>query len=194
MLASPVCKKSFVFLTCLGLIAAQTPLYAASPQSHTASGPAPSASQVIDIALGTDGVLNGRAVDGNGNQLAAAPVEIHYGDQAVAHAVTDEDGKFSVSQLRGGLHRVVVQNHQAKLRLWTAGAAPPSAHQDVLIVAGDGIVRGELPAAGVGLAALGTGLAIAALIVALDTKSELDDLKAQNKAMDAQVQALWSAS
>ena len=192
MLTSPRCQKIVVSLICVGLCVSQSPLYATLP---AASGPvAPgdtalpsSANRATDIALGAQGILTGRVVDASGNALAAAPLVIRYGDHEVARAVTMGDGSFSVANLRGGVHQVVVGPHQAALRLWSKETAPPSARDQLLVVAGDNVVRGNLGPAGLGVLGATTGIAIAALIVALDNKSDMDH-------METQIEALASGS
>jgi len=108
------------------------------PQSQTATNPV-----VIDVALASGGTLVGRVLDAQHHALAGATVSVRQGQREVATAVTDKEGRFQVSHLRGGVYQVVAADGQGLFRVWAADTAPPSSRDKVLLVAGSMVVRGQ---------------------------------------------------
>ncbi len=98
---------------------------------------------VADVALSGDGVLFGQVVDPQGVSLAQIPVSLLSQDREIAAVATDQNGYFAVGGLGDGVYQIATAAGQGTYRLWTPGMAPPSAEQGVLIVYGEGTVRGQ---------------------------------------------------
>ena len=165
--------------------------------SNTASafegGPAPVAR---DVELTGDGTLRGQIYTSEGHVVENATVELRYQGTTVARAVTGANGDFAVTGVRGGAHDLSVGAATTSVRLWKNGTAPAGS-VDNLVVAGDeSVVRGQAvdeygnpcntcppPSSGFGLIDVVTltmlATSVAALVYAIDTNNEVDDLKAQ---------------
>ncbi len=101
--------------------------------------------QIADVALRDGGVLVGQMVNGqnapqNGVRVSLQDVQ----NREVATAVTDRQGTFAISGVRGGVYQVVMPQGRQVYRLWSPGIAPPSAQQGVLLVTPGETIRGEL--------------------------------------------------
>ena len=124
-------KFAVAALSCLGMLLSPTAM-AAAPVA------APS-----DVALGDGGVLVGQIVDAQGAAVAMATVTLADHQQEIARVRSDEEGKFSVQSLRGGVYRISSRGQDAMYRLWAPNTAPPAAQQGVTLVVGDDVVRGQ---------------------------------------------------
>ncbi len=124
-------KFAVAALSCLGMLLSPTAM-AAAPVA------APS-----DVALGDGGVLVGQIVDAQGAAVAMATVTLADHQQEIARVRSDEEGKFSVPSLRGGVYRISSRGQDAMYRLWAPNTAPPAAQQGVTLVVGDDVVRGQ---------------------------------------------------
>lgn len=143
-----------VFVACCGMLA--NPLLAAEPNPEFKS-----TRTVQDVELTEDGTFRGHVVDNSGNPLANCHVVVFHESTPVAQVKTDAAGRFEVNQLRSGVHHVAAGQQFAGFRFWSADTAPPSANDEVLMVAGDPAVRGALNGA---LFLLGTPGVLALLI------------------------------
>jgi hypothetical protein len=137
---------------------------------------APIAPAVSDLALGPQGTLKGQVVDGQGRGLDGASVSIRQDGQEVAKTLTNRDGFFSATNLRGGTYEIVTGQSRSAYRVWTAQMAPPAARDQALIVAQAPLVRGQYmgpnPAL---LAALALG--ITATVFAIINYKKTQDLE-----------------
>ena len=124
-------KFAAAALSCLGMLLSPTAM-AAAPLA------APS-----DVALGDGGVLVGQVVDAQGMAVALATVTLADHQQEIAKVRADQDGKFSVPGLRGGVYRISSRGQDTMYRLWAPNTAPPIAQQGVILVVGDEVVRGQ---------------------------------------------------
>ena len=118
-------------LSCLGMLLSPTATIAA-PLA------APS-----DVALGEGGVLVGQVVDAQGAVAALATVTLADHQQEIARVRADEDGKFSVPGLKGGVYRISSRGQDSMYRLWAPNTAPPVARQGVTLIVGNDVVRGQ---------------------------------------------------
>lgn len=126
-------KLAALVLTCL-------PACCLAAESAQPAQPAP---EVLDVALARGGLLQGQVIDAEGAAMKAVPVSVWFENQQVATAVSDDNGQFSVSGLRGGVHQVAAGQGAGVYRLWTAEAAPPTAKPGTVSVPGQSIVRGQ---------------------------------------------------
>jgi hypothetical protein len=131
MIKSKSLKFAVAALSCLGMLLSPT-VMAAAPLT------APS-----DVALRDGGVLVGQVVDAQGVAAAMATVTLANHQQEIARVRTDEQGKFSLPGLRGGVYQISSQGHESMYRLWAPNTAPPVAQQGVTLVVGNDVVRGQ---------------------------------------------------
>ncbi len=100
--------------------------------------------QIADVALRDGGVLVGQMVNGQNAPLSGVRVSLQdTQNREVAAAVTDGQGSFAISGVRGGLYQVVTPQSRQVYRVWSPGMAPPSAQQGILLVAPGQTVRGQ---------------------------------------------------
>ncbi len=159
-------RKTNAFLVgwaCCGLLMQTTPTFAGPPaRSESTSAKAklddmPSAAEdqpapkkvvqpsAIDVAMAKDGSLSGRVLDANQRGAANTTVSLRQGKIEVAQAVTDQDGRFEIANLKGGVYIVSANSGYGLFRLWTAKSAPPKAHDQVLLMSKAMIVRAQNP-------------------------------------------------
>jgi len=98
--------------------------------------------KTTDVALTPAGTLKGSVFTPNGKHIDGATVAIVQGDKIITHTNTNEKGTFEVPQLKAGVYQVVVGNHGAPVRVWSAETAPPSAKTRAIFVVGQ-VVRGQ---------------------------------------------------
>lgn len=104
--------------------------------------------RIADVSLQASGTLVGQVVDAQGQAVANASVSIHRDGVEIAEAITTEQGIFSASSLQGGTYTLVVDGRETDFRVWSEGAAPPSANRAALIVADGSAVRSQLGGGG----------------------------------------------
>ncbi len=129
-------KFAAAALSCLGMLLSPMAM-AAAPLA------APSPTAPSDVALGDGGVLVGQVVDAQGVAVAMAKVTLADHKQEIAQVRADQEGKFSVPGLRGGVYRISSRGQDAMYRLWAPHTAPPVAQQGVILVVGDDVIRGQ---------------------------------------------------
>ncbi len=109
-----------------------------SPCAVSGAGPV-----IQDVALGLGGSLHGQLVNGQGLGDSNTPVTILSSQQEFASSLTNEQGHFQITGLRGGLYRVDAAGSATFIRAWATGTAPPSARPGMLIVSNQVVVRGQ---------------------------------------------------
>ncbi len=129
-------KFAAAALSCLGMLLSPMAM-AAAPLA------APSPRAPSDVALGDGGILVGHVVDAQGVAVAMATVTLADHKQEIAQVRADQEGKFSVPGLRGGVYRISSRGQDAMYRLWAPNTAPPVAQQGVILVVGNDVIRGQ---------------------------------------------------
>lgn len=152
-------KASIVALAAVGMVMPNANVMAA-PQAAQASA-------VVDVALAHGGQLNGRVVDAQGASLTGASVVIKQGQQEVARTVSDKSGQFSAQGLKGGVYTIAAGQSQGTYRLWSERTAPPAAKEGVVLVSGNGPVRGQLSESPVVTTVLVAGVIASAVLAGL---------------------------
>jgi hypothetical protein len=133
-------KLTALALSCVGMLI---------PQSMLAAHQAPQRGQagIVDVQLQDGGVFQGQVVDTAGTPLAGAKVVVVKQDGAAARTVaettTDDSGRFSIGQLRGGTYQVVTDRSSGVYRLWAAQTAPPTAKNMALLIDSAEVFRGQ---------------------------------------------------
>jgi hypothetical protein len=137
-------NKSFSKLAALVLAGlAAMPAWCLAAEAASPASPAQSAPQVLDVALARGGLLQGQVIDTKGAAMKAVPVSIWFENHQVATTVSDDQGRFSVNGLRGGVHQVAAGQGGSTYRLWTAEVAPPTAQTGTVAVPGQAVIRGQ---------------------------------------------------
>ena len=122
---------------------AAAPATAVSSESNVAetAPPRPEGQQpkakafaVVDVALGEGGKLTGQMQNAAGESLEGAVVVLKQGDKEISKTLTDDEGRFSMAELKGGVYQLQSANGQRSIRLWTADTAPPQALKEVTFV------------------------------------------------------------
>ncbi len=178
-----------IFRTCVTLTLAAALTF----NSSMALAADQSASAVQDVQLRDGGTLTTRVVDLQGNPVHGEQVVIEFKGKQIASAVSDENGFVAISGLRPGLHSIVTPMGATACRLWTEGAAPPSAIDVPAVVSDAEVIRGQFGAFNLPMVVYAT-VSIAALIVAIEAHNDSEDLEDANAALARRVEALENAS
>jgi hypothetical protein len=149
---------------------------------------------IKDVELSRDGTLFGQVYTPDGKAVADANVFLRYQGTAVATARSDADGRFAITDVRGGAHEVVVGALNRPVRLWASGTSPQSATQSIVLSADETIVRGQdvycdscppggaCSPSGFGLLDVITlatvGSAVGALVMGIENHRHLQDIEA----------------
>lgn len=101
--------------------------------------------EIMDVALGPDGMLQGKTLTGPQNAVQAfEQVDITWEGRVVATAKSDRDGNFAVRGLKGGVHVISVGDRQQVCRLWAEETAPPHSVRGIAFVENaEAVVRGQ---------------------------------------------------
>lgn len=134
MMHSSQIRRTLVPLLVLALLS-PTSLYGAVPEGPNVA-PA-------DLALAPGGELRGQVLDHNGQPRTDCTVQVSYQNQCIASVRTGSQGEYRVTGLRGGLHSIATPEGATLCRLWAPGSAPPHAAEQLLLVRGDTVVRGN---------------------------------------------------
>jgi hypothetical protein len=166
-------RGALVALAALGVVFPQLPAIAAGTKTAKPTIRTVSAQTVLDIGLKQGGTFTGRVVDHTGAALEGAEVVIKQGKTEVARTVTNKQGTFVATNMKGGVYTVASGATEGAYRVWTEKTAPPSAGEQVLIVAGQNGARGQIGCMDCGgacclLAAGGAILGLTALIIAIN--------------------------
>lgn len=150
--------------------------------------------RIQDVQLREGGVLTTRVVDAQGNAVVGEQVIVEFKGKQIASSVSDSDGLVAVSGLRPGLHAIVTSmGTTTACRFWAEGSAPPSAVSVPAVVSDAEVVRGQFGAFNLPQIIYG-GVAIAALILAVDANNTANDSEDAAAALAARVKALEDAS
>ena len=116
------------------------------PVPRMSSVPRTAGGTVVDLALDKEGRLVGQVIDNVGKPVGEQLVVVlnMLGGQRY-ETQTDAQGQFAIAGLRGGLFQLTSAGTSLVCRCWTHSAAPPAATERVLLVATDGVERGQKP-------------------------------------------------
>jgi hypothetical protein len=153
------CRAIAVSLACVAWLLPVHQVAAAPP----VSGPAASG-VMIDVRLDEGRTVRGRLLDASGQPLADRPIVLHQSDGTRLAAQTDAAGGFVLHGVSAGIQRLTAENTTLNCRVWTHTAAPPAALDQLTVVAGQTIVRGQQPFSAIFTNPLFIGLVIAAAI------------------------------
>ena len=126
--------RSRVLCCTMALLFVPQITFSASPQS----------AKITDVVLHEGGVMVGQLVDAQAQPVAGHQVSLRQATQVVATVETDKNGQFAVRGLRSGIYVLESGDSHGLVAAWNADAAPPTAHQSVMIVGGGNqVVRGN---------------------------------------------------
>ena len=117
-------------------------------ESPARQRPSVSRSQAVyvnDIALGKGGQLSGYVLDRQGQPAEAFRLKVVQSGRPDVEVVTDKQGRFQVDGMRGGPFQVRAGENTYLCRGWVHGTAPPKARNQLLVVAGGAVERGQRP-------------------------------------------------
>lgn len=119
---------------------------------------------VVDVRLDERGSMRGSLIDVAGQPLAARPVVLRQAGNTTCSTETDAAGVFVLRGVSAGMHQLIVVDQSMTCRVWTHAAAPPAASDQVTVMAGPPLVRGQQPFSAIFTNPLFIGLVIAAVI------------------------------
>lgn len=101
--------------------------------------------EVMDVALGPDGSLQGKTLTGPQNAVQAfEQIDITWEGRVVASAKSDRDGNFEIRGLKSGVHVISVGKRQQVCRLWAEDSAPAHSVRGIAFVENaQAAVRGQ---------------------------------------------------
>jgi hypothetical protein len=155
-----ICRASTVSLACLTWLLPVPPSFAAPVSSAGTAAPI----GIVDVRLDEHGAIHGHVLNAAGQSLADRPVVLQQAGGAVSRAQTDPAGRFVLQQVSGGVHQLMTEQGTVTCRVWTHAAAPPSATDQLTVVAEQPVVRGQQPFSAIFTNPLFIGLVIAAAI------------------------------
>lgn len=166
-------KGAAVCLAALGVVLPQAPALAdnstAKPAAKVQQG-----KSMPDVSLTTGGTLSGRVVDHTGKVIEGAQVTLRQ-DKKVVTTITNKDGIYSFTGLKGGVYQVASGNTEGVFRVWAEKTAPPSAKEHALLVMGENGARGQFGCCDPTLVILTAGV-IAAVILSAITLDKVNKL------------------
>jgi len=127
-------KRAIIVAACCGMLA-PAPLMQAAVAERTSSG--------LDVELLPGGVLRGQVIDVEGTARQRMLVTLHHSGRRIAAAVTDRTGSFALAGLGGGRYEITAGQAFGSYRIWAPSTAPPAARRGVLLVVGEGGLRGQ---------------------------------------------------
>jgi len=171
-------KGIAVSLACWGVVFPQAGAMAANPQ-HTPVVDTVKAPAAVDVALGPGGTFSGQVVNAQGIGIDGAVVSVRQLDKVVAQTVSDREGRFTLTNLRGGTYEVVAGHGQQVSRFWAPETAPPAARSSLVLVSDEQVTRGQFfdGFGGSPLLTLGVGgLAVGSLVLGIINHNKLDHI------------------
>lgn len=98
--------------------------------------------KVIELQLGSQGLISGQVVNRQGVAVANAEVLVANKQGKIGTVKTDQRGMFAAKGLKSGQVVMTVANQTYPVRLWSTAAAPPKSVRQAMLVVGD-TVRGQ---------------------------------------------------
>jgi hypothetical protein len=182
-------RSNLVTVGCTIAIIAGQPL-ALFAADAPAAAPTP---LVRDVKMGPQGSLKLRVLDAQGKTLQGQQVSLRFGDKTIASAVSNQAGEVAFRGLRSGTHVVTGPHGTTAFRFWDARTAPPNSLANPALIAEGETVRGQFGSGALG-PLIGTGVTIAALVVAIDAKNDASDAQDETAALRKRVSDLEAAS
>jgi hypothetical protein len=100
-------------------------------------------SAIRDVALAGSGEFRGQVLDIQGQPRPQVPVLVSRQGEAVVRTETDQQGRFAVHGVNGGIYEVQTPAGTGVYRVWSPGTAPPSAVSEAMIVPDEALIRAQ---------------------------------------------------
>jgi hypothetical protein len=97
-----------------------------------------------DVQLDAQGTLRGQILSPEGTPLKETKVVLSHLQQVAGESLTDKDGNFQMTGLRGGVYELRSRDSSSWIRLWKEGSAPPAANKAALLITDRPTVRGQI--------------------------------------------------
>ena len=121
----------------------------------------------IDLCVPTGTSIKGRLVTPRGTPVGSANVVIERGSEPVVTVSTDSEGCFAILALEPGAYTLTDGTWFQPIRIWAEGTAPPVAKTEMLVVAREPIVAGQVSPLRYWMANPNVMLATAAIAIAV---------------------------
>ncbi len=172
-------RGAVVALAALGVVCPQLTAVAAGPKA--AAKPivrTVAANSVLDIGLTQGGTFTGRVVDQTGAALEGAEVVVKQGKTEVTRTITDKQGTFVATNMKGGVYTIASGATEGTYRVWSEQTAPPSAKDQALLVLGQNGARGQAGSMDLNTVLLVTtlGVATGALVMATLAHEDIHEI------------------
>ena len=155
-----VFRATIVALACLGWLLPQQAFCAPDAAKKSARVQTP----IVDVRTAADGALGGKLVDQSGKAMADQVVELHHAGKAIMQTKTNKQGDFAFPRVRGGVYQIIIDDAGVGCRVWPDDVAPPAAREQLLVVVGAPVVRGQQPIGAAFSSPLFVGAVLAAAI------------------------------
>ena len=137
-------RDSAVVLAAAGIVLPIPTVRAAEPRPAKNR---PAASRTVaDVKFTSDGCFKGRVIDHEGEVGKKVDVVIRQGSKIISQTRTDDQGVFSVEDLKSGTYQVSSGSTEGNFRVWSDKTAPPSSRKFALLVTGTEGARGQFGA------------------------------------------------
>ena len=130
-------------------------------------GNATQAPVTIDLRLGSNATLRGRLITPRGSGVSAEALQLNRGPENVLTVKTDPLGYFIIPSPSPGVYQFTNGTWVQSVRIWTSGTAPPAAKDQILIVAKEPIIAGQVSPLRYWMANPNVMLATAAIAIAV---------------------------
>jgi hypothetical protein len=155
-----VFRGTIVALACLGWLLPRQACCAPDGAMETAAAQRP----IVDVRTAADGTLGGKLVDQSGKMMADQVVVLHHAGTAIMQTRTNKQGDFAFPRVRGGVYQIIIDDAGVGCRVWPRDIAPPVAREQLLVVVGAPVVRGQQPIGAAFSSPLFVGAVLAAAI------------------------------
>ena len=121
----------------------------------------------IDLCAPTGTRIEGRLVTPRGTAVSGVHVAIQRGTKSIFSVLTDSQGYFSLPAFEPGVYTLTDGTWFQPIRIWAEGTAPPVAKTEMLVVAREPIVAGQVSPLRYWMANPNVMLATAAIAIAV---------------------------
>ena len=121
----------------------------------------------IDLCAPTGTRIKGRLVTPRGTAVNGVRVAVQRGPESIFNVLTDSQGYFSLPAFEPGVYTLTDGTWAQPIRIWAEGTAPPVAKTEMLIVAREPIVAGQVSPLRYWMANPNVMLATAAIAIAV---------------------------
>ncbi|MEO8497160.1 MAG: carboxypeptidase-like regulatory domain-containing protein [Planctomycetota bacterium] len=98
---------------------------------------------IRDVELLAGGELAGQVVDGTGQPQAGQSIVVQQSGGEPIRTRTDQVGRFRLNGVHAGLCRIEYGEDLLACRCWQANTAPPAAKDQLLLITGESVERGQ---------------------------------------------------